>query len=33
MTSGKPVIYSWKDGFLEFKVDKLEAFDGIVIDK
>ncbi|WP_159466951.1 alpha-amylase family protein [Dyadobacter sp. 3J3] len=33
MTSGKPIIHIWKDGFLEFKVDKLEAFDGIVIDK
>lgn len=33
MTSGKPVIHTWKAGFLEFKVDKLEAFDGIVIDK
>ncbi|TKT88578.1 alpha-amylase family protein [Dyadobacter frigoris] len=33
MTSGKPVIFTWKEGFLEFKVDKLEAFDGIVIDK
>ncbi|MBE9464674.1 alpha-amylase family protein [Dyadobacter subterraneus] len=33
MTSGKPVIHTWKDGFLELKVDKLEAFDGIVIDK
>jgi hypothetical protein len=33
MSSGKPVAFTWKEGFIEFKVDKLEAFDGIVIDK
>ncbi|MCF0054301.1 family 10 glycosylhydrolase [Dyadobacter sp. CY356] len=33
MSNGKPLVYTWKDGFLEFSIDKLEAFDGIVIDK
>jgi hypothetical protein len=33
MASGKPVAFTWKEGFIEFKVNKLDAFDGIVIDK
>lgn len=33
MGNQRPVNFTWKDGFLEFKLDKLGAFDGIVIDK
>jgi len=29
----KPLAFTWKDGILEFKLDKLGSFDGIVIDK
>jgi hypothetical protein len=33
MSTQKPISFSWKEGFLEFKVDKLKAFDGIVMDQ
>ena len=33
MTSGRAIPFTWKAGYLEFKLEKLEAFDGIVMDK
>ena len=33
MSTKKPIFFTWKEGFLEFKVDKLEAFEGIVMDQ
>lgn len=33
MVSEQPVDFIWDDGFIEFKLDKLEVFDGVVINK
>ncbi|GAB3254383.1 family 10 glycosylhydrolase [Larkinella harenae] len=33
MVNEKPIPFTWKDGFVEFKLGKLGAFDGIVMDK
>jgi hypothetical protein len=33
MVSQQPIKFTWKDGYLEFQLDKLGAFDGIVMDK
>lgn len=33
MVSKQPIAYTWKNGYLEFKLNKLVDFEGIVIDK
>lgn len=33
MVASKPVPYVWKNGYVELKLDKLEDFEGIVIEK
>ncbi len=33
MVSKQPIAYTWKNGYLEFKLNKLDDFEGIVIDK
>ncbi|MEZ4902146.1 MAG: family 10 glycosylhydrolase [Spirosomataceae bacterium] len=33
MISKQPLTYTWKNGYLEFNLNKLEAFEGIVIDR
>lgn len=33
MVTEKPVPFTWKDGFVEFKVGRLGAFDGLVMEK
>ncbi|MFD1141530.1 alpha-amylase family protein [Larkinella insperata] len=33
MVTEKPIPFTWKDGFVEFKLGKLGAFEGLVMDK
>ncbi|QHT65569.1 family 10 glycosylhydrolase [Rhodocytophaga rosea] len=33
MVAERPLVFTWKDGFLEFTVNTLGAYEGIVIDK
>ena len=33
MVTEKPLPFTWKDGFVEFKVGKLGAFEGVVMDR
>ena len=33
MVSGQPIPFTWKDGFAQFTLPKLESFDGIVMDR
>ncbi len=33
MVNKQPIVYTWKNGFLEFKLNKLLDFEGVVIDK
>lgn len=33
ITNKKPISFTWKDGYVIFQLDKLNAFDGVVIDK
>ncbi|WP_221391197.1 alpha-amylase family protein [Dyadobacter sp. NIV53] len=32
MVNGKPVKFSWKDGFVDLELSKLDAFEGVVMD-
>lgn len=33
MVSEKPIKFVWKDGYVEFQLNQLDAFDGVVIDR
>ncbi|MER0438543.1 alpha-amylase family protein [Emticicia sp. W12TSBA100-4] len=33
MVSEKPIKFVWKDGYVEFQLNQLNAFDGVVIDR
>jgi hypothetical protein len=33
MLSGKAISFTWKDGLMKFQLDKLNEFDGVVIDR